>query len=68
MANKRVSAVDHIITNSIFNNGSKTAIINTDISDHFPITYAFELRGSMSSENQEQNGHSYKCMEVQRQH
>ena len=68
MANKRVSAVDHIITNSIFNNGSKTAIINTDISDYFPIIYTFKLRASMSSENQEQNRHLYKCMEVQRQH
>ena len=38
VTNKTISATDHIITNSIYNNDFKTAIIRTDISDHFPIT------------------------------
>ena len=37
MTNKTISAIDHIITNSIYNNDFKTGIIKTDISDHFPI-------------------------------
>ena len=41
VTNKTISAIDHIITNSIFNNDFKTAIIRTDISDHFPITNTF---------------------------
>ena len=53
VTNKTISAIDHIITNSIYNNDFKTAIIRTDISDHFPITYAFKLKSSMSSENRQ---------------
>ena len=34
---------------SIYNNDFKTGIIKRDISDHFPIIYAFKLRTSMSS-------------------
>ena len=49
--NKTISAIDHIITNSIYNNDFKTAILSIDISDHFLITCAFKLRSSMSSEN-----------------
>ena len=49
--NKTISAIDHIITNSIYNNDFKTAILRIDISDHFLITYAFKRRSSMSSEN-----------------
>ena len=49
MTNKTISAIDHIITNSIYNNDLKIAIIRTDISDHFSITYAFKLRSSMNS-------------------
>ena len=37
MTNKTISAIDHIITNSIYNNDFKTGIIKTNISDHFPI-------------------------------
>ena len=55
VTNKTISAIDHIITNSIYNNDFKTAIIRTDISDHFPITYTFKLRSSMSSENHQKN-------------
>ena len=48
------------ITNSIYKNDFKTAIIRTDISDHFPITYAFKLRSSMSSENRQKNRYLHK--------
>ena len=34
-----ISAIDHIITNEF-----KTAILTADISDHFPIIYAFKLK------------------------
>ena len=44
VTNKTISAVDHIITNSIYNNEFKTGIVKTDISDHFPIIYAFKLK------------------------
>ena len=43
---------------SIYN--FKTGIIKTDISDHFPIIYAFKLRSSMSSENHQQNRYLHK--------
>ena len=55
VTNKTISAIDHIITNSIYNNDFKTGIIKTDISDHFPVIYAFKLRSSTSSENQQKN-------------
>ena len=32
-----------MIANSIYDNDFKSAIIRTDISDHFPSTYAFKL-------------------------
>ena len=51
VTNKTISAFDYIITNSIYNNNIKTAIIRADISDHFPITYVFKLSSPMSSEN-----------------
>ena len=60
VTNKTISAIDHIITNSIYNNDFKTAIIRTDVSDHFAITYAFKLRSSMSSENHPKNKYLYK--------
>ena len=55
MTNKTISAIDHIITNSIYNNDFKTGIVKTDIFDHFPITYTFKLRSSISSENHQKN-------------
>ena len=51
VTNKTISAIDHIITNSTYNNDFKTGIIKTYISDHFPIIYALKLRSSVSSEN-----------------
>ena len=44
MTNKAISAIDHIITNSIYNKDFKTGIIKKDISDHFPVIYAFKVR------------------------
>ena len=32
-----ISAIDHIITNSVINNEFKTAVLTADISDQFPI-------------------------------
>ena len=37
-----VTAVDHIITNSVINAEFKTGIIKIDISDHFPIFFIFK--------------------------
>ena len=48
---KTISAIDHIITNSVYNEDFKSAIIRRNIYDHFAITYAFKLRSSLSSEN-----------------
>ena len=39
-----ISAIDRIITNSIINNEFETASLTGDISDYFPITYAFKLK------------------------
>ena len=39
-----VSAIDHIITNSIINGEFKSAILAADISDHFLIIYTFKLK------------------------
>ena len=61
VTNKTISAIDYIITNFIYNNDFKTAIIRTDISDHFPITYTFKLRSCMCSENhQKKNRYLHK--------
>ena len=60
VTNKTISAIDHIITNSIYNNDFKTAIIRTDITDHLPIIYAFKLRSSMSSENHQKIRYLHK--------
>ena len=54
-----MSVIDHIITNSIYNNIFKTAIIQTDIPDHFPITYVFKLKNPMNFENHHHN--RYLC-------
>ena len=48
---KTISAIDYIITNSIYNNDFKTVIIRTDMFGHFPAIYAFKLRSSISSKN-----------------
>ena len=33
------AAIDNIITNFIINSGFKSAIVKTDLSDHFPIIF-----------------------------
>ena len=39
-----VNAIDHIITNSVTgHNDFKSAIIKTDLSDHFPIVFAIKI-------------------------
>ena len=53
VVNKTISVIDHIITNSVYNNDFKTGIIKTNISNHFPIIYVFKFRSSISSENQQ---------------
>ena len=40
------TAIDNIITSSIFNNDFESAIIKTDVSDHFPITFTIKLKTS----------------------
>ena len=47
ITNDTISAIDHIITNCIINNESKTSILSADISDHFPLIYAFKLRTNL---------------------
>ena len=47
ITNDTISAIDHIITNYIINNESKTSILSADISDYFPIIYAFKLRTNL---------------------
>ena len=42
-----ISAIDHIIRNSIVNKKFKTTILTADISDHFPIIYAFKLKAKL---------------------
>ena len=39
-----ISAIDYTIANPIINNEFKTSILTADISDHFPIMYAFKLK------------------------
>ena len=39
-----ISAIDHIITNSVINNEFKNEILKADISEHFPIIYGFKLK------------------------
>ena len=40
------TAIDNIITSSIFNNDFESAIIKTDVSDHFPIIFTIKLKTS----------------------
>ena len=36
------TAIDHIITDYVFSFDFKTAILKTDLADHFPIVYCTE--------------------------
>ena len=42
-ANKNNKTINNIFTNSVFNNSLETGIIQTDISDHFPIYVATSI-------------------------
>ena len=68
--NKTISGIDLIIANSIYENDFETAIIRPDIPDHFPGSYAFKLKRSMSSENHQKKIGIFinvQLMKVQRQ-
>ena len=45
------SVIDKIIINSIFDNDFESAIIKTDVSDHFPITFIIKLKTTSSPIN-----------------
>ena len=38
------TAIGNIINSSIFNNDFESAIIKTDVSDHFPIIFTIKLK------------------------
>ena len=38
------TAIDNIITSSIFDNNFESATIKTDVSDHFPIIFTINLK------------------------
>ena len=41
VAKKTATAIDHIISKSFVENSFKTAIIKSDVSDHFPVCIFF---------------------------
>ena len=45
------TAIDNMITNSIFDNDFGSAIIKTDVSDHFPIILTIKLQTASSPKN-----------------
>ena len=45
------TAIDNIITNSIFANDFESTIIKTDMSDHFPIIFTIKLKTTSSPKN-----------------
>ena len=46
------TAIDNIITNSILDKDFKSAIIKTDLSDHFPVIFVIKLETKFSPNNQ----------------
>ena len=46
------TAIDNIITNSILDKDFKSAIIKTDLSDHFPVIFVIKLKTKFSPKNQ----------------
>ena len=46
------TAIDNIITNSILDKDFKSAIIKTNLSDHFPVTFVIKLKTKFSPNNQ----------------
>ena len=55
---KTTAAIDHILANSFINTAFKTAILKTDISDHFSICYLSQ--GSLPQESKDENTFIYK--------
>ena len=53
-----LTAIDHIITNSIMHTGFKSGIIKTDISDHFPILFCYKHIAEKEDANK---AFIYKC-------
>ena len=45
------TAIDNIITNSIFDNDFESAIIKTDVPDHFPIIFTIKLKTTSCPKN-----------------
>ena len=45
------TAIDSIITKSIFDSDFESAIIKTDVSDHFPIIFTTKLKTTSSPKN-----------------
>ena len=45
------TAIDSIITKSIFDNDFESAIIKTDVSDHFPVIFIIKLKSTSSPKN-----------------
>ena len=44
------NAIDHIITNSVTgHNDFKSAMIKTDLSDHFPIVFVIKINETMET-------------------
>ena len=57
-----MTAIDHIITNSLFHRTKNTEILKLDISDHFPIFLIPKLEKKMTPEGKVQN---YKAFNKQ---
>ena len=55
---KTATAIDHILTNSLFDTFFKTVIFKSDISDHFPIW--FLSQNSLPKQNNKENMFIYK--------
>ena len=47
------TAIDHIFTNSIINTEIKSAIIEADISDHFPILFVAKVKADVKIETEQ---------------
>ena len=48
------TAIDNIITNSIFDNDFESALIKTNVSDHFPIVFTIKLKTTSSKNHVDQ--------------
>ena len=60
IASYTATVVDNIITNSIFDNDFESAMIKTEVSDHFPIIFIIKLKTTSSTKNHADQ-FIYKC-------